>query len=179
MIINEDKFNELKYNGQCDCCGKETDVIEVSGNFGPLTYSVCYDCLEKELQPYNYMVAYISEAGNYPEDISKTYVKLIRDILIKYGKTEEEFKYDIKIMQLTSIEILQEIVSLVGSGKYHTGKFIKDLVWQYMNKQKEDIYNEVVEFYEDYVEGKDFFPIADNANYKLDWLHGSIVPISE
>jgi hypothetical protein len=89
------KFNEMSYKGKCDVCEKETDVVVCASSMGAISYSYCQDCLNKHLEPYGGMVAYLSCAGRYPEDINPSYVEYIRRVLKELGKTEDEFISDI------------------------------------------------------------------------------------
>ena len=89
------KFEEMSYKGKCDVCGKETYVVVCASSMGAISYSYCNDCLTKGLEPYGGMVAYISCAGSYPEDINRKYVEYIRRVLKELGRSEEEFIIDI------------------------------------------------------------------------------------
>lgn len=88
------KFDEMSFDGKCDVCGKETRVVVCASSMGSISYTYCEDCLRKGLEPYSSMVAYISIAGKFPEDINSTYVEMVRMILKELGKTEEEFIVD-------------------------------------------------------------------------------------
>jgi hypothetical protein len=44
------------------------------------------------------MVAYISEAGHWPNDINETYQRFVRRQLELHNKTEEQFKEDVERM---------------------------------------------------------------------------------
>lgn len=87
-------FSDMCHHGTCDVCGKETDVVVCGSGMGPISYAYCEDCLLKGLEPYGGMVAYISCAGKYPDDIAPSYRAHIQHILKELGKTEEEFIAD-------------------------------------------------------------------------------------
>lgn len=80
----------------CDICGNPNVVGVYSCGFGPMSAAYCQHCLDNRLAPYNIMVAYISCAGLYPEDINAGFIEQIQRILPQLGKTEEEFKQDVK-----------------------------------------------------------------------------------
>jgi hypothetical protein len=89
------KFDEMSFIGICNVCSKETDVVVCASSMGAVSYRYCKDCLNEGLEPYGSMVAYISCAGKYPEEINPDYVKRIRRILAELGITEEEFIIDV------------------------------------------------------------------------------------
>ncbi len=83
----------------CDVCGKtNVEGYVVASVFGPCSNAVCLECLESGKEPYYEMVAYISEAGNWPTDINEMYQKEVRRQLELHGKTEEQFKEDVERM---------------------------------------------------------------------------------
>lgn len=88
------KFEEMSFEGKCDVCGKETKVVVCASSMGAISYKYCEDCLRKGLEPYGGMVAYISCAGRFPDDINPAYVDYVRRVLNALGKTEEEFIAD-------------------------------------------------------------------------------------
>lgn len=88
------KFEEMSRNGKCDVCGEDTKVVVCASSMGAISYSYCEDCLRKGLEPYNGIIAYISCAGNFPNDINPSYVEEVRRMLRELGKTEEEFIQD-------------------------------------------------------------------------------------
>lgn len=88
------KFEEMSFDGVCDVCGKENKVVVCASSMGAISYKYCEDCLQKGLEPYGGMVAYISCAGKFPEDINPKYVDYVRKVLNELGKTEEEFIAD-------------------------------------------------------------------------------------
>ena len=75
----------------CDVCGKTTLCVSVCGAYGPVSYSICQNCLIQGKEPYNLIVDYISLAGRYPQDINETYREAVKEQLILHEKTEEEF----------------------------------------------------------------------------------------
>ena len=88
-------FEDYKNNGTCDVCGKETDVVVCASTMGTISFAYCKDCFDKRLEPYWAMVAYISCAGRFPDDIHESYQELCRNILKGLGRTEEEFIQDV------------------------------------------------------------------------------------
>jgi hypothetical protein len=89
-------FNEYCHKGVCEVCGKETEVVVVASTMGAMINAICEECLNKQLEPYGNMVAYISLAGNYPKDFDDKYIERIRYMLGELGKTEEEFIHEIE-----------------------------------------------------------------------------------
>ena len=89
------KFDELKYAGKCDVCGKETDVVVCASSMGAVSWSYCKNCLQDGLEPYNAIVSYIACAGRFPEEINEKYQQEVRRMLNKLGKTEKEFIADV------------------------------------------------------------------------------------
>lgn len=87
----------------CDVCGKETTVYVRSSTMGAISFAYCRDCLNKGLEPYGAMVAYISCAGRFPDDINEVYQKHVRGILAKLGVPEEKLIKDVDCL-LHSIE---------------------------------------------------------------------------
>ena len=61
----------------------------------PISYAHCEDCFNKELEPYSGMVAYVSSAGRFPEDINERYQTRCRNILRELGISEEQFVNDV------------------------------------------------------------------------------------
>lgn len=72
------KFNEIAHKGTCDVCGKQADVAVCASSCGPISLAYCRDCLEAGLEPYGIMLAYISGAGYWPDDINPAYQELVR-----------------------------------------------------------------------------------------------------
>jgi hypothetical protein len=91
-------FKKHAHLGKCDVCGKETQVAVAASSMGPVSLSYCENCLAKGAEPYEFMVAYISCAGNWPEDINQDSQARVRSILSYLGKTEEEFATDVAAM---------------------------------------------------------------------------------
>ena len=85
------KFEEIAHEGRCDVCGKQTNVAVCASSCGPISLAYCRSCLEAGLEPYGIMLAYISGAGHWPDDINPAYQELVRKNLAFHGKTEEEF----------------------------------------------------------------------------------------
>lgn len=90
------RFEKYAHAGTCDVCGKKTDVIVCASVFGPISYAYCRDCFDNYLEPYHAMVAYISCAGYFPDEINEEYQKLCRHILNGLGILEEKFIEDVK-----------------------------------------------------------------------------------
>ena len=64
------KFEEIAHEGRCDVCGKQTNVAVCASSCGPISLAYCRSCLEAGLEPYGIMLAYISGAGHWPDDIT-------------------------------------------------------------------------------------------------------------
>ena len=62
----------MAFELRCNVCGKPARVVAASA-YGATSYAFCDDCLEKGLEPYSAVVAYIACAGHFPEDINETY----------------------------------------------------------------------------------------------------------
>ena len=82
--------------GTCDVCDKEGEVFVRASHYGAISYAYCKECLEKGLQPYWGMVAYISGAGKFPEDINEAYQEDVRFILKELGISEKQFSKDVE-----------------------------------------------------------------------------------
>ena len=78
----------------CDVCGRPATKV-ASSAYGAISYAFCDQCLQKGVEPYRGVVAYIACAGRFPDDINSTYQKDIRRMLPLWGKTEEEFIQDV------------------------------------------------------------------------------------
>lgn len=61
------------YKGICAVCGKKGDVVTVASRYGCCSHSLCKECLEKGRETHWNMVAYISCAGHFPDDINEEY----------------------------------------------------------------------------------------------------------
>jgi len=88
-------FKDYCHNGKCDVCGKETEVVVCSSSMGAISFAYCENCFDKRLEPYGAMVAYVSSAGHFPEDINENYQKLCRHILSELNITEDQFIKDV------------------------------------------------------------------------------------
>ena len=88
-------FYEYNLDGVCDVCHKHVKVVVCCGGYGPISNAYCEECYSKGLQPYEVMVAYLSCAGRFPDDISPGYVKDVRRILAEMDIPEEKFIKDI------------------------------------------------------------------------------------
>ena len=108
------EFKDISMHGECDVCGKETDVAVCCSMFGPVSHAYCQGCLVNGLEPYWTMVNYISTAGRFPDDINERYQELCRDILNKLGITEEQFISDID----KSIKAMDEYFMSLEEEKY-------------------------------------------------------------
>lgn len=96
---------------RCEVCNREVvDLKVVSSIFGPISFGCCTECLANAKEPYNLVVSYIAQAGNYPEDLTSAYIKEVRRQLILHNKSEEQFIKDVEI----TTEALTEDLSLVG-----------------------------------------------------------------
>lgn len=80
---------------KCDVCGKEVETYVACSGYGAASYAYCKECLENGREPYNAMVAYISCAGHFPDDINKAYQEDVRRQLKLHGTSEEQFIKDV------------------------------------------------------------------------------------
>ena len=88
-------FKDYSDSGKCDVCGAETDIVVCASTMGPISYAYCQRCFDKKLEPYDGMVAYISCAGRFPDEINPVFQKHVRRILGGLGKSEEIFIHDV------------------------------------------------------------------------------------
>ena len=102
------KFEEYCFPGTCSVCGKQTDVVACASAFGAVTYAYCEHCLSNYLEPYDAMVAYISCAGLFPDDINPQYQELCRHILRELEISEEKFIEDVKKANEDFYEFMKE-----------------------------------------------------------------------
>lgn len=49
-------FEDIARPGECDVCGKKTDVVVVCSAMGPVSLAYCNDCYNRNLEPYSLMV---------------------------------------------------------------------------------------------------------------------------
>jgi len=89
------QFDEICNDGKCDVCGKEGKVVFHASRMGPVSFEYCKSCNEKRLEPYFAMVAYISCAGKFPDEIDDDYVIIVRNILKELNIAEEKFIEDV------------------------------------------------------------------------------------
>lgn len=78
-------------DGQCSVCGKTGEVFVCCSTCGAMSLAYCKECLDAGAEPWNDLVAYVSLAGRYPDDINETYRKIVRDTCMRLSRTEEEF----------------------------------------------------------------------------------------
>lgn len=92
--------------GKCDVCGKKGRISVCASRMGAISFGYCDTCLEDDLEPYWAMVAYISCAGRFPEDINDRYQGLVRRILKGLSISEEQFIKDVSksIQDLENVE---------------------------------------------------------------------------
>lgn len=81
--------------GKCDVCGKTEEIYVCASTMGAVSLGYCKYCLQKGLEPYGVVVAYIACAGHFPEDINKMYQDHVRRILNGLGVSEEQFIKDV------------------------------------------------------------------------------------
>jgi hypothetical protein len=111
--------------GTCDVCGKEGDVACFASSFGPISYAYCEDCFNKDMEPYDGMVAYIACGGRFPEDINPAHAAKVRRILEELGVSEDRFISDVNTCIDSSMEgsemnnqLTEEITRVVESAGY-------------------------------------------------------------
>lgn len=83
------------FEGICDSCATKGGVVTVCSVWGPLSFSICENCLLEGKDPYMYMVNYIAEAGLWPQDINSHYQSLVRKQLKLHNISEEQFAHDV------------------------------------------------------------------------------------
>jgi hypothetical protein len=81
---------------KCDVCGKERETFVAASVYGPISFAYCEECLKNGKEPYDAIVAYISCAGHFPDDINETYQKDVRRQLKLHGISEEQFIKDVE-----------------------------------------------------------------------------------
>ena len=97
----------------CNVCGAKGPVAVCSSIFGATSYAYCQDCFDMSKEPYQAIVAYISAAGHWPQDINEGYQGEVRRQLKLHNKTEEEFRNDVEF------SIAEEQQFFIN---YHNGK---------------------------------------------------------
>jgi hypothetical protein len=90
------KFIDYAKKGTCDCCSKETYVVVRCSRLAPISFAYCEDCFYNSIEPYWALVTNSMDVGHFPEDFNESYVKLFRNILKFYNKTDEDFNKDIQ-----------------------------------------------------------------------------------
>ena len=80
---------------KCDVCGKEGETFVAASAYGPISFAYCKECLASGREPYDAIVAYISCAGHFPDDINDAYRRDIRRQLELHGVSEEQFIKDV------------------------------------------------------------------------------------
>lgn len=88
-------FKDYSSKGECDVCGKVSDIVVCGSTMGACSFAYCEECFNKKLEPYWAMVAYISCAGRFPEDVNECYQEHCRHILSGLNISEEQFIKDI------------------------------------------------------------------------------------
>ena len=95
----------------CDVCGKEVkETFVCASTMGAISFGYCEECLRQGLEPYSAVVAYISCAGRFPDDINETYQKHVKNILKCLNISEEQFIKDVN----KSIKKMDEYYSNIG-----------------------------------------------------------------
>ena len=82
--------------GKCAVCGKEGEVFVASSACGAMSNAYCAECLASGAEPWSDLVAYVSFAGHYPEQINEMYREIVRDTCKRLHRTEEEFARDVE-----------------------------------------------------------------------------------
>lgn len=82
----------------CEVCGRNRSVAVAASSYGAMSFAFCSDCLMSQLEPYWAVVAYISCAGRFPDDINEAYREDVRRMLPLWGKTESEFIRDVNTL---------------------------------------------------------------------------------
>jgi phosphoribosyl 1,2-cyclic phosphodiesterase len=71
---------------------------------GAVSFGYCKECLTKGLEPYGAMVAYISCAGHFPEDINEKTQEYVKYILSELNIPESKFIEDCEKAEKEYIE---------------------------------------------------------------------------
>lgn len=90
-MLSVEKLFEPDRVGTCAVCGEHGPLYVRSSLLGGITNGYCMKCLTSGAEPWGDLVAYISCAGRYPDDINWVYRKIVRVTCKRLGKTEEEF----------------------------------------------------------------------------------------
>ena len=77
--------------GKCCVCSKEGPTFVCASACGAMTNAYCNECLDAGAEPWGDLVAYISIAGRYPEEINEFYREVVRNTCKRLGRTEGEF----------------------------------------------------------------------------------------
>tara|TARA_R110000824_G_scaffold331751_2_gene518375 strand:+ start:136 stop:408 length:273 start_codon:yes stop_codon:yes gene_type:complete len=77
----------------CECCGKEEEVLVCSAPFGACSIGRCKNCFENDYYPYHLIVANTWGIGGL-ENGANWYKELVVHSLKFYKKTEEDLEKD-------------------------------------------------------------------------------------
>lgn len=76
--------------GECDVCGKEGPVYVASSSLGAISFGYCGECLGSGREPYGVAVGVFIGMKDMSE-VGEWFRPILKDMLVKEGKTEEEF----------------------------------------------------------------------------------------
>jgi len=89
---------------KCDVCGKEGETFVAASAYGPISFAYCKECLASGREPYDAIVAYISCAGHFPDDINDAYRRDVRKQLELHGVSEGQFIKDVdRVIELDEL----------------------------------------------------------------------------
>lgn len=91
MIPRSSNFTSSK----CACCGVEAECLVCCSAFGSFSFAACEHCIEVGKEPYRNIVAYISAAGHWPDDINAVYQSEVRRQLRLHDIPEVVFKFEV------------------------------------------------------------------------------------
>ncbi len=103
----------------CACCGEEKEVFVACSTLGAFSFAYCASCLNAGVEPYSALVDYIACAGRYPDDIHPDWLEFIKLNLEFYGKTEDQFKKDLK----KADEVMSQYFELASQHEKWEGEF--------------------------------------------------------
>lgn len=112
-------FDELARPGVCQVCGSNRPVAVFSSSMGACSFAYCKTCWANHAEPYEAMVAYISCAGRYPDDINDAYIAIVRQNLYYLGRSEEEFIADVEMALQKELEYFQYMEENKDAMAYH------------------------------------------------------------
>jgi len=92
-------FTDLNpVDGTCRVCGGKGKVVSVCSSVAPITYSVCKQCAENRIEPYDILVDCIAVNGlRWPDDVSDYVKDCVKRCLWYFEMPESQFEMDIDL----------------------------------------------------------------------------------